>query len=167
MSKKINKVHTISFLVANKPGVLVRVALVFAKRGYNIDSLVVSPSFNEKYSRMTIAAQGDLATLDQIVKQAAKLVDVLNVSEHPPENAIEKEFALLKIRCKPQQKVSLQKILKKYKAHIVDMTNAAVVVEHTGTTSELNELEIKLKKYGLIEMIRTGKVLMVRGKETT
>ncbi|MDD3374701.1 MAG: acetolactate synthase small subunit [Candidatus Omnitrophica bacterium] len=164
MSKKI---HTISFLVANKPGVLVRVALVFAKRGYNIDSLVVSPSFNEKYSRMTIAAQGDLATLDQIIKQAGKLIDVLNVSEHPPENAIEKEFALLKIRCKPQQKAALQKILKEYKAHILDSTNGAVIIEHVGTTVKLNELEITLKKYGLIEMVRTGKVLMVRGKETT
>ncbi len=167
MSKKINKIHTISFLVANKPGVLVRVALVFAKRGYNIDSLVVSPSFNEKYSRMTIAAQGDPSILEQIVKQAAKLIDVLNVSEHEPENAIEKEFALIKIRCKPQQKAPLQKILKKYKSHILDITENTAVVEHTGTTAELNELEEKLKKYSLVEMVRTGKVLMVRGKEVT
>ncbi len=164
---KQKNLHTISFLVANKPGVLVRVALVFAKRGYNIDSLVVSPSFNDKYSRMTITAQGDLATLEQIVKQANKLVDVLHASEHAPENAIEKEFALLKIRYRSSQKAALQKILKKFCAHIVDISNDAAIIEHTGTTDELNEIESRLKIFGLIEMVRTGKVLMVRGKEPT
>ncbi|MFA5088500.1 MAG: acetolactate synthase small subunit, partial [Candidatus Omnitrophota bacterium] len=73
--------HTISLLVANKPGVLVRIALTFARRGYNIDSLVVSPSVNERFSRMTITAQGDIDILDQIIKQANKLVDVVQVSE--------------------------------------------------------------------------------------
>ncbi len=165
--KKTTNSHTISFLVANKPGVLVRVALVFAKRGYNIDSLVVSPSFNEKYSRMTITAQGDPSTLEQIVKQANKLVDVLHASEHTPENAIEKEFALIKIRYKPQQKSSLMKILKEYQAHIVDVSKEAAIIDHTGTTDELNDIEVKLKKFGLIEMVRTGKVLMARGKEPT
>ncbi len=165
--KKINNFHTISFLVANKPGVLVRVALVFAKRGYNIDSLVVSPSFNEKYSRMTIMAKGDPSILVQIVKQANKLVDVLSASDHTPDNAIEKELALLKIRCKPQQKVSLKKLLKRYRAIIADITDGVLIIEHTGTTTELNELEKHLKKYGLIEMVRTGKVLMVQGKELT
>jgi len=166
-TKKPNNLHTISFLVANKPGVLVRVALVFARRGYNIDSLVVSPSFNDKYSRMTITAKGDLTILEQIVKQANKLVDVLHVSEHGPDNAIEKEFALLKIRLKPQQMTALKKLLKPYQAHVLDKTDSSVVIEHSGTTAELNELEKKLKKYGLIEMVRTGKVLMARGKEPT
>ena len=144
MSQKINKTHTISFLVANKPGVLVRVALAFARRGYNVDSLVVSPSSDEKYSKMTIAAQGDPATLEQIVKQTKKLVDVLNVSEHMSGDAIEKEFALLKIRCKPQQKSSLQKILKKYRANVVDTSDDTAIIEHSGTTADLNELEKSL-----------------------
>lgn len=165
--KKDHNSHTISFLVANKPGVLVRVALVFAKRGYNIDSLVVSPSFNEKYSRMTITAKGDPLTLEQIVKQANKLIDVLHASEHTLENAIEKEFALIKIRYKPQQKTSLTKILKKFQARVVDMSGQAAIIEHTGTTDELNDIESKLKTFGLIEMVRTGKVLMARGKEPT
>ncbi|MDP8265382.1 MAG: acetolactate synthase small subunit [Candidatus Aceula meridiana] len=165
--KNLNNLHTISFLVANKPGVLVRVALVFARRGYNIDSLVVSPSFNNKYSRMTITAKGDLTILEQIVKQANKLIDVLHVSEHGPENAIEKEFALLKIRVKPQQITALKKFLKPYRAQVVDRTSSSAIIEHSGTTTELNELEKKLRKYGLIEMVRTGKVLMARGKEPT
>jgi acetolactate synthase I/III small subunit len=165
--KNTTNAHTISFLVANKPGVLVRVSLVFAKRGYNIDSLVVSPSFNEKYSRMTITAKGNPSTLEQIVKQANKLVDVLHASEHTPENAIEKEFALIKIRYKPQQKSSLMKILKKYQAHVIDISGDAAIIDHTGTTDELNDIELKLKKFGLIEMVRTGKVLMARGKEPT
>lgn len=165
--KHQNHLHTISFLVANKPGVLVRVALVFARRGYNIDSLVVSPSFNEKYSRMTITAKGDVGILEQIVKQANKLVDVLHVSEHPPENAIEKEFALVKIRLKPQQKTAVQKILKPFRAKIADITDDAAIIEHSGTTNELNALEEKLKKYSLVEMVRTGKILMARGKKPT
>src|SRR3990167_7843113 len=89
--------HTISVFVANKPGVLVRTALVFARRGFNIESLVVSPSLDGHYSRMTITANGDPETLDQIIKQVGKLIDVLNVTDHTDQNIIEKEMALIKI----------------------------------------------------------------------
>ncbi len=166
-NQKPKDIHTISFLVANKPGVLVRVALVFARRGYNIDSLVVSPSNDPQFSRMTIAAQGDPGTLDQIIKQALKLIDVIHASEHKHEDSIEKELALIKIRCKPAQKASLTKLLNRFHVHIIETTDTTVIIEQTGTTDELDELEDILKKFGIIEMVRTGKILIARGKEST
>jgi len=167
ISKKIKNQHTISLLMANKPGVLVRIALVFARRGFNIDSLTVSPSFDERFSRMTITAQGDPATLEQIIKQAAKLVDVLNAEEHAPGEGIEKELALFKIRYKPQLKAALERLLKKYHARLLDKTATSAIIEQTATTEGINELEIALKKFGLIELVRTGKILIARGNEPT
>jgi len=101
LDPKKKDIHTISILVANKPGVLVRVALVFARRGYNIDALSVSPGFNPRFSRMTITAKGDPATLDQIIKQVAKLIDVIHASEHTGNDAVTREFALLKVKSAP------------------------------------------------------------------
>ena len=159
--------HTISLLVANKPGVLVRIALVFARRGFNIDSLVVSPSVNPKYSRMTITAKGDLATLDQIIKNCNKLVDVLHAGEHDPSHSIDRELALLKIKDTPAARASLLKLTKKYHAKIVDRTDKALIVAQTGATDEINAFEEMLKKFGILEMVRTGKILMAQGREQT
>ena len=160
-------IHTISMLVANKPGVLVRIALVFARRGYNIDSLVVSPTVDPKFSRLTIAAQGNPETLEQIVKQTTKLVDVIHATEHTPADAIEKEMALLKIRLKSSSKAALEKLLKRFHAHLVNLSDNAAIIEQTGSTAELDQLEEELKKFGIIEMVRTGKLVMARGKEST
>ncbi|MCB9771866.1 MAG: acetolactate synthase small subunit [Candidatus Omnitrophica bacterium] len=160
-------IHTISMLVANKPGVLVRVALVFARRAYNIDALVVSPAFNEKFSRMTITAQGDPKTLDQIIKQVNKLIDVIHVSEHSDVDAVHHELALVKVKFTPATKPHIAKLTKKYKATIMDTTKNVLVISQSGTTAELNEFESALKKYHLIEMVRTGKVVMARGHEET
>jgi len=164
---KPKDIHTISLLVANKPGVLVRIALVFARRGYNIDSLVVSPSVDPRFSRMTITAKGDPGTLDQIIKQAGKLIDVIHVGEHRHEESVEKELALFKIRSKPQTKAAISKALKPFHAHVLESTDTTTIIEQTGTTDQLDQLEESLKKYGIIEMVRTGKVLIARGKEST
>src|SRR3989344_2520129 len=112
--------HTISLLVANKPGVLVRIALAFARRAFNIESLVVSPTVDPRFSTMTVTAKGSLEALDQIIKQTSKLIDVLHVKEHTAAETIEKEMALLKIRYKPQTKTAVNKLLKKYHAHLID-----------------------------------------------
>ena len=164
---KKNDIHTISILVANKPGVLVRVALVFARRGYNIDALAVSPSFNPQYSRMTITAQGDPATLDQIIKQASKLIDVIHCEEHNDKDAIHRELALLKLKSTPVNKAIIIKLAKKFHAHVVDTSKDTLIIQQNGTTEELNEFESLLKKYGVLEMVRSGKLVMARGKETT
>lgn len=160
-------IHTISLLVANKPGVLVRIALVFARRNYNIDSLVVSPAFNEKFSRMTITAQGDPATLEQIIKQANKLVDVLHASEHNQTDAVHSELALMKVKVTPSTKLIILKLIKKFNTSILDTAGNIIIIAQAGTTIELDELETALKKYHLLEIVRTGKVAMVRGHEET
>lgn len=160
-------IHTISMLVANKPGVLVRVALVFARRGYNIDALVVSPAFNPRYSRMTITAKGDPATLDQIIKQASKLIDMIHAEEHNEKDAIHRELGLLKLKSTPANKAIIAQLAKKFRAHIVNETKETIIIEQTGTTDELDEFEVLLKKYGIIEMVRSGKLVMAKGKEST
>jgi len=166
-SYKQKDIHTISFLVANKPGVLVRVALVFARRGYNIDSLVVSPSSNPRFSRMTITAKGDPDTLEQIIKQANKLIDVIHVSEHTGIDAIHRELALYKVKLTPTNKAILTKLIKKFQAHAVEEDDDYLIIQQTATTSELDEFEAILKKYGIIEMVRSGKLVIAKGKEAT
>ena len=159
--------HTISVLVANKPGVLVRIALVFARRGYNIDSLVVSPTVNLKFSRMTITAQGDWETLDQIIKNVNKLVDVIHCGEHDIGRAVEKELALLKVKASPAVKAFVAKHSRKYRVKIDDTSQGHYIIEQTGTTAELDEFEALMKKFNTEEMVRTGKVLMAKGREKT
>ena len=159
--------HTISVLVANKPGVLVRIALMFARRGYNIDSLVVSPTINPKFSRMTITAKGDLETLDQIIKNVNKLIDVIHCGEHDLTHSVEKELALLKVKGSPAAKAFITKHSRKFHVKIDDSSEGHYIIEQTGTTAELDEFETLMKKYGVLEMVRTGKVLMAKGKEQT
>ena len=164
---KTTDIHTLSILVANKPGVLVRVALVFARRGYNIDSLVVSPVHNPKFSRMTITAKGNPAILDQIIKQVNKLIDVIHASEHDTSNAVDMELSLLKVKVTPAHKTIVLKHVKENHAKVMDETDGLMILAHTGSTDELNALEGLMTKYGLIEVVRTGKLLMIKGKEET
>lgn len=160
-------IHTISILVANKPGVLVRVALVFARRGYNIDSLVVSATVNPKFSRMTITAKGSPETLDQIIKNVSKLVDVIHASEHDSSQSIDRELALIKTKDTLAVKAAIAKHSKKFHAKIVDATDKTLIIAQSGTTVELDEFEAILKKLGVTEYVRSGKLLMARGREET
>jgi acetolactate synthase-1/3 small subunit len=162
-----NQIHTISFIVANKPGVLSRIAVIFARRGFNIDALSVSPAFNQKYSRMTITAQGDLGTLEQIIKQSDKLIDVLHVSEHTQDNSDHSELALIKIKFTKANRPIIDKLCKKYNAKPIDETNNFLIVRQIGITEDLNELEKSLKKYGIMEMVRSGKLVMATGESET
>ena len=165
--KNKKNIHTISMLVANKPGVLVRIAHVFARRGYNIDSLVVSPSFNPLFSRMTITAMGDPDILEQIIKQVNKLVDVIHCYEHTGEDTVHTELALYKIKCTSTNKPIILKLIKKYQTRILDELGPILIMQQTGTTQQLDELENHLKRYQIIELVRTGKVVMAKGQEET
>lgn len=165
-SKKKN-IHTISMLVANKPGVLVRVALVFARRGFNIDALSVSPAFNPNYSRMTITAEGNPDALEQIIKQAYKLIDVLHVEEHSDADAVHREMALMKLKVNKTQRQVIRKLAKGFKVHLAHEDEDIIIISQTGTTEELDDLESKLSKYGIIEMVRSGKLVVAKGKEST
>ena len=164
---KAANTHTLSILVANKPGVLVRVAHVFARRGYNIDSLVVSATHNPKYSRMTITSKGDPGILEQIIKQVNKLIDVIHASEHDTTTSVDMEMALLKVKATSSTRPIIHKYMKEYQAKLLDAKGGVLIMSQMGTTDELNAFEGIMSKYGLTEMVRTGKLLMTKGKETT
>ncbi len=162
-----SKTHTISILVANKPGVLVRIAQVFSRRGFNIDSLVVSPTQGQETSRLTITAKGEPETLEQIIKQAAKLVDVLHATDHTGENVIDKELALIKVKAPEKVRTPILQLCDHFKAETLDFASESLVLQVTGSTEKLDALVDMLEPYGIIELVRTGKILMARGKELT
>jgi acetolactate synthase-1/3 small subunit len=161
------KKHTISLYVANKPGVLNRTALVFSRRGYNIDSLVVSQGHDPAFSHMNIVATGDERTLDQILKQLDKLVDVVHAREHTGEGAIERELALIKLRCPAEHRTEVLEIAHTFKCHVLDLNENTVILQVTGTSEKIEALHRMLGKFGVLELLRTGKVLIARGEEVT
>jgi acetolactate synthase-1/3 small subunit len=160
--------HTISILVRNKPGVLVRVALVFSRRGYNIESLVVSPDMaNGDFSRMTITCSGDPDTLEQIIKQVTKLVDVVHAIDHTGQAVIEAEVALIKLRCTLSQRTEILQIAEHYRAKVVDYAADSLILRVFGASEKLDSVVALLHPFGIAELVRSGKILMARGLETT
>ena len=159
--------HTLSVYVSNKPGVLARIAQVFARRGYNIDSLVVSPSVEGKFSRMTITAIGDPEGLDQIIAQVNKLVDVIHCVDHTGENAVERELALIKIGVNAGERAEALQVAEHFKCKTVDLTETSVILMATGATDKVDALVKMMGNYRIIELVRTGKVVMSRGSIET
>ena len=161
------KVHTISLYVTNKPGVLVRVALVFARRGYNIESLVVSPAAEGDFSRMTITCSGDLATLEQMIKQLSKLVDVVNATDHTGDAAYESEIALVKVAADLDERTEILQIAEHFGAKVVDYGTDSLIFRVFGASDKLDAFIDLLRAQGLLELVRSGKILMARGLEET
>jgi acetolactate synthase I/III small subunit len=161
-------IHTISILVRNKPGVLVRVALVFARRGYNIESLVVSPDVtNGEFSRMTITCSGDPETLEQIIKQLTKLIDVVHAIDHTGQAVIETEIALIKMRTQLKERTEILQIAEHYKAKVEDYGAESLILRVYGESEKLDSFVALLRPFGIAELVRSGKILMARGVETT
>jgi acetolactate synthase-1/3 small subunit len=161
-------VHTISILVRNKPGVLVRVALVFARRGYNIESLVVSTDVaNGDFSRMTITCSGDPETLEQIIKQVTKLIDVVHAFDHTGQSVYETEVALVKIECNVGDRTEILQIAELYSAKVVDYGVDSMIIRIVGAAEKLDVFLSLLRNYQIVELVRSGKILMTRGLATT
>ena len=161
-------VKNISILVRNKPGVLVRIALVFARRGYNIESLVVSAdAANAAFSRMTITCSGDPQTLEQIIKQLTKLIDVVRAIDHTGQAVIETETALVKLKCRLDERTELLQISEQYNAKVVDYGPDSLVLRLYGVSAKLDAFFELMSQYNVVELMRSGKVLMARGLETT
>lgn len=159
--------HTISLLVHDRPGVLSRIAQVFARRGFNIDSLVVSPSHTPGFSRMTIVSRGDPATLDQIIKQLDKLVDTVHAAEHTGQDSVERELALFKVACTEDNRTEILQICEVFRAKTIDISEETLSIEVTGTSDKLDAIEALLHRHGILEMVRSGKLIMARGKVLT
>ena len=160
-------VHTISLFVNNKPGVLVRVALIFSRRAFNIESLVVSPGAEGRFSRMTITCSGDAEVLDQVVKQLAKLVDVVHAIDHTRDQSYEVEIALIKLHCPLDQRTQILQVAEHYKARVVDFGAHSVILQAHGSSEKLDALIELLRPFELEELVRSGKLLMARGERTT
>lgn len=160
--------HTISVLVRNQPGVLVRVCLVFARRGYNIESLVVSPGVTDReFSRITITCRGEPATLEQIIKQLAKLIDVVRAIDHTGQDAVETEIALVKVRCAGEARREVLQIIEHYKAKVVDYKADSLIVQIAGVTPKLDNFIQLVTPLGIVELVRSGKLIMARGSDVT
>jgi len=161
-------VHTISILVRNKPGVLVRIALVFARRGYNIESLVVSADVtNGEFSRMTMTCSGDPETLEQIIKQVTKLIDVVHAFDHTGQAVYETEVGLVKLKCAITERTEILQIAELYSAKVVDYGVDSLILRIVGAKEKLDVFLDLLRTYQIVELVRSGKILMTRGLATT
>lgn len=155
--------HTLAILVENKSGVLSRVSSLFSRRGYNIDSLAVGVTEDPDISRITIVVHGDDHVLEQVTKQLNKLVDVIKVSDIGSDDAVERELALIKVSADVSTRAEIIQIANIFRARIVDVAPKSMTVEVTGDESKIEAIEKLLRQFGIKEMVRTGKIAMVRG----
>jgi acetolactate synthase-1/3 small subunit len=153
--------------VRDAPGVLVRVAMVFSRRGYNIESLVVSSAARAGNSRMTVTCSGDASILEQMIKQLAKLIDVVHAIDHTGQPVIESELALVKLKAGLKDRTVILQVAENFKAKVVDFGPDSIILRCAGETDKLDALIGLLKPFGIIELVRSGKILMVRGLEET
>jgi len=158
--------HTLSVLVENKPGVLAHVAGMFSRRAFNISSLAVGPTEDERVSRMTIVVDGASTPVEQVAKQLDKLVRVLKVVELDAGAAVERELALIKIRIDPALRGELLEVATVFHAKVVDMSPETVIMEATSSPGKLDSLLQNLERYGTCELVRTGRIAMARGSAT-
>jgi len=160
--------HTISVLVENRPGVLARTAGLFSRRGFNIDSLAVSTTEDPNTSRMTIVVDGPASILEQISKQLYKLIDVIKVMDHTEDDVVTRELALFKVyTADAAKRAEMMQIIDIFRAKIVDLGDKTIIVEATGGCEKIDALEHLLEGYGIKEMVRSGRVVLVRGTKTT
>ncbi len=154
--------HTISVLVENKFGVLTRVAGLFSGRGYNIDSLNVAPTHHANTSRMTIVTVGDDATLDQIVKQLNKLVNVIEVHDFRHAEFIDRELVLVRVAVNARARAEIMQMTDIFRAKIVDVQPKSLTIEITGDDSKIDKFLGLMNLFGVLELSRTGKIALAR-----
>lgn len=155
--------HTLAVLVENKSGVLTRVAGLFSRRGYNIDSLAVGVTEDSTISRMTIVVRGDDHVLEQVTKQLNKLIDVIRVTDLGADESVERELALIKVVADASNRSEIIQIVDIFRARIIDVAAKSMTIEVTGDEGKIMGIEQLLRPFGIKEMVRTGKVAMTRG----
>jgi acetolactate synthase I/III small subunit len=155
--------HTLSVLVEDKPGVLTRVAGLFAARGFNIDSLAVGPTETPGLSRMTIVVNVESKPLEQVTKQLNKLVNVIKILEHDAGSSVERELMLAKVKAKGDARARIMEIAEVFRVSIVDVTSTTLTVEASGKPEKLEALRELLAEYGVVELSRTGRIALSRG----
>lgn len=154
--------HTVSVLVENKPGALARIASMFARRGYNIESLAVGQTERPDVSRITLRVDCANQSLEQIKKQMHKLVNVLRVQDLPPDQSLERELLLVTVAAPPGRRAELISVAEVFNARVADLGADALIFEVVGTPEELESFEELVRAYGIKELVRTGRVALAR-----
>jgi acetolactate synthase I/III small subunit len=159
--------HVLTILVENRPGVLTRIAGLFARRGFNIDTLTVGPTDDDHLSRITLTVDGALHPIDQVTKQLHKLINVLKIRDLEPTDTVARELALFKLAADGAQRAEVMQICEIFRGKVVDVTRRSIIVEITGTTDKVEAFEKMVRPFGLIEMMRTGEIAISRGRGET
>src|SRR5919112_2337988 len=159
--------HVLSILVENKPGVLTRIAGLFARRGFNIDTLTVGPTDDDGVSRVTLTLDGALHPIDQVTKQLHKLVNVLKIRDLEPDDTVTRELALFKVAVDGAQRAEALQIAEIFRGKVVDVARRSMIIEITGTTDKIEAFEQMIRPFGLVEMMRTGEIAISRGRGET
>ncbi len=158
--------HTLSVLVENKPGVLARVASLFSRRGFNIESLAVGPTENAAVSRMTIVVSVEGLPLEQVTKQLNKLINVLKIVELEPGSSVQRELLLVKVKADLTTRSHVLETVQLFRAKVVDVASDAVTIEATGTNDKLSALIQVLEPFGIRELVQSGMVAVGRGSRS-
>jgi acetolactate synthase-1/3 small subunit len=159
--------HILSILVENKPGVLARISGLFSRRGFNIDTLAVGPTDDERISRITLTVDGAKHPIDQVTKQLHKLVNVLKIRDLEPGETVARELALFKIAAEGEARGQVMQFAQIFRANVIDVSKRSLTVEVTGTDDKIEAFEELVRPYGLVEMVRTGEIAVARGRSTT
>lgn len=162
-----SRLHTIVAMVENRPGVLNKIASKWRQRGFNIESLTVGPSETAGLSRMTFTVDGAAHDIEQVTKQLYKIIEVVKISDITAEAAVARELALVKVSASKESRSAIVEIVDIFRANIIDVGTDSMVVEVTGTEDKIDAIVAMLKPYGLKELVRTGRVAMVRGGAST
>ena len=163
----MSQTHTLSVLVENSPGVLARIASLFSRRGYNIDSLAVGPTENPDISRMTIVIDVEGHALDQVIAQLDKLINVISITELDPMTSVQRELLLVKVSTTPENRSQVLETVQLFRAKVVDVAQDAVTIEATGNAERIQALLRVLEPYGIKELVQSGLVAMERGLRIT
>ena len=157
--------HTLSVLVENRPGVLTRCAGLFARRGFNIDTLTVGPTDDDAISRFTLTVDGALHPMDQVTKQLHKLINVLKIRDLEPEETLARDLALFKVAADGAARGEVMQIVDIFRAKIVDVARRTMTIEVTGSADKIEAFERMIRPHGLVEMVRTGEIAIARGSD--
>jgi acetolactate synthase I/III small subunit len=155
--------HTISVLVEDKPGVLTRVAGLFSARGFNIDSLAVGSTEEDGLSRMTVVVNVDKKPLEQVTKQLNKLINVIKIIEHEPDDTVERELALVKVKAEGESRARIMEICDVFRVSVADITHRTVTIEASASPKKLEAFVDLLRDFGIVELARTGRIALGRG----
>jgi acetolactate synthase I/III small subunit len=156
--------HVLSLLVENKPGVLARIAGLFSRRGFNIDTLTVGPTDDPDISRITLTLDGAVHPIDQVTKQLHKLVNVIKIRDMEPEQTISREMALFRVQAAVESRAEIMQFAEIFRAKIVDVSRRTLTIEVTGSNEKIDAFERMIRPHGLIEMARTGEVAIARSR---